>query len=116
MAPKHTVRKQGMRLSPSALTINPDLIFDGGQAVGDVKYKLGGADWQRSDLYQATAFSTAFGCSQSIVVGFRGTGMPPNVLVGPVSVRYLAWDHVALAPERAALDIVEKVRSALEDA
>jgi hypothetical protein len=31
-------------------TLNPDLVFDGGRATGDVKYKLTGNDWNTEDL------------------------------------------------------------------
>lgn len=56
-----TVRKEGRQLVGSTLTFNPDLVFGGpAVAVGDVKYKLAGGDWDRSDLYQVVAFATAF--------------------------------------------------------
>ena len=34
----------------SSVSFNPDLEFNEGVAIGDVKYKLQGADWNRSDL------------------------------------------------------------------
>jgi hypothetical protein len=34
------VGKSGITLTPTDLTLNPDLVFDGGEVVGDVKYKL----------------------------------------------------------------------------
>ena len=37
--PPPFLRKQGMRLEGSSLTITPDLLVAGGAAVADVKYK-----------------------------------------------------------------------------
>jgi hypothetical protein len=37
------------------MTLNPDIVVDDGSAIADVKYKLAGEDWNRSDLYQAGA-------------------------------------------------------------
>ena len=34
------VEKRGVQIVGSAMTLNPDLVFNGGLAIGDVKYKL----------------------------------------------------------------------------
>ena len=64
------VTKEARQAIGSSLTFNPDLVFDHGAAVGDVKYRLAGADWSRPDLYQAIAFAEAFGTDDAIVVNF----------------------------------------------
>jgi 5-methylcytosine-specific restriction enzyme subunit McrC len=70
LAPAWKVEKRGLRLSSSTLTLNPDLVFEDGAAVGDVKYKLATREWRRGDLYQAVAFATGFRAASSLVVDF----------------------------------------------
>jgi hypothetical protein len=69
----HRLRKQRFQLADSSVSFNPDLVFDDGTAVGDVKYKLSSGDWNRQDLYQAIAFAEAFGAEDAVVVRFRTT-------------------------------------------
>jgi 5-methylcytosine-specific restriction enzyme subunit McrC len=76
------------------MPLNPDLVFEGGMAIGDVKYKVAVADWGRSDLYQVVAFATGFQSDAACIVGFRESPaqqLPPPLQVGNVSVRYIAW-------------------------
>lgn len=101
---------------PSKVSFNPDLVFAGTNAVGDVKYKFSGADWSRSDLYQAISFGTAFKSTRALVIGFTepGTGGPPDVHVGGIHVRHVGWDADPYQlPERAAEDVVARVRTFL---
>jgi 5-methylcytosine-specific restriction endonuclease McrBC regulatory subunit McrC len=60
LSPQWPVKKVGLTLSPSHLTLNPDLVFDDGRQVGDVRYKLSKGEWRRTDLYQVVAFATGF--------------------------------------------------------
>jgi 5-methylcytosine-specific restriction enzyme subunit McrC len=109
----HPVSKKGMKLQPSSLTLTPDLRFDADNAVGDVKYKLAGSDWNRGDLYQAVTFGTAFGTEKVAVVGFSSEPVPtiPVVHVGEVEVTPFWWRcQSEIPPEEAAGQLCENVR------
>jgi hypothetical protein len=60
--PEYTVVKQGLRLPPTTMTLNPDLVFGAPAtlAVADVKYKIATDDWKRPDIYQVVTFATAY--------------------------------------------------------
>jgi 5-methylcytosine-specific restriction endonuclease McrBC regulatory subunit McrC len=101
------VAKRRLLLGDSGLSVNPDLLLGNGVAVGDVKYKFLGADWNRSDLNQVVTFATAFHCSHALVIGFARdatASRPRTVPVGPVRAASLAW---VASPE---LDPVESCR------
>lgn len=87
------VKKKGITLAPSSLTLNPDLVFDDGSEVADVKYKINRPSWRRSDLYEVVAFATGFGASRSAIIGFGSTSLPepPSLTVGTVEVRHFTW-------------------------
>jgi 5-methylcytosine-specific restriction enzyme subunit McrC len=89
----HQVVKRGLQLGQSGVSLTPDLVFDGGVATGDVKYKLYKSDWFMSDLYQAVAFATAFRARSACVVGFQtaSSARPPSVPVGEVVVTPISW-------------------------
>lgn len=70
------IRKKGLQLSGSTLTFNPDLVFENGLAVGAIKYKVLGGEWQRSDLYQVISF-VAYRARHRCLVGFRTPGSTP---------------------------------------
>src|SRR5262249_44004133 len=105
------VKKLGLRLKPSKLTLNPDLLF-GDSAVGDVKYSLLSADWNRPHLYQAVTFATGYGMSRAGVFGFTSSGSsPPELQVGPVHLRAFTWlANEAVAPEIAEAKLVNEAR------
>lgn len=98
------------------MTINPDLLFDRGIAVGDVKYKLLNAEWQRPDLYQITAFATGFRSSYGALFGFKvGAGItPPIVSIGEQEHRCIQWD-CSLSAEQASEALAEATRSWIEN-
>jgi hypothetical protein len=97
------VKKSGLPLRPSKLTLNPDLIF-GRIAVGDVKYSLLKSDWNRPHLYQAVAFATGYRVSHAGLFGFTSTSISPQQLqVGPVHLRAFTW----IANEAVAAEIAE---------
>ena len=87
------MRKEGRQLVGSSLTFNPDLVFGAPSAVGDVKYKLAGGDWDRGDLYQVVAFAAAFRVDEGLLVRFRASEVAPlsDVKVGDISVREATW-------------------------
>lgn len=113
----HEVSKKGVMLSPTRMTINPDLVFDGGAVVGDVKYKLTHAEWSRSDLYQAVAFATAYRARAALVVGFGVDPLRrlPSVTFGDLPVFHLPWDVSGLvSPPEAAIRLTTEVETILE--
>jgi hypothetical protein len=87
------VKKKGLQLVGSKLRLSPDLVF-GPIAVGDVKYKLLGKDWKRTDLYQAVSFATGYRVEHAAVVTFSATSgqSVPSVQVGDVTLRAITWD------------------------
>ena len=113
---RHRVTKQGLQLAGTTLTFNPDLVFDGGRAVGDVKYKVSSGEWSRPDLYQTIAFAEAFGASHGVVVRFRHGSAPaaPSLVVGTQSIREATWPaDVAIDPDDAADELADSVLDAL---
>ncbi|HEY1129833.1 MAG TPA: hypothetical protein VGF12_10550, partial [Roseateles sp.] len=83
-----------LMLGRTGLSLNPDLVFDRGRAVGDVKYKLLSRSWNRADLYQALAFATAYRTRHALTVGFHNLDVPrpSELVVGDVACRVVAWD------------------------
>ncbi len=108
----YCVTKSARQLLPLALTLNPDLVFDGGVATGDIKYKLGGTDWHRGDLYQAVAFAAGFETTKAMVLGFASSEAPmlPKVQIGAFEVMPFAWRaYPDLEPEEAARVLVSEI-------
>ena len=92
--PGVSVDKQATPISKTGLTMNPDLVFNGGCAVGDIKYRTLGPDWRRNDLYQVVAFAAAFRTKHSVLLGFSqhvASNIPQRVQVGDVHVQPVAW-------------------------
>jgi 5-methylcytosine-specific restriction enzyme subunit McrC len=104
--PEHEIEKRGLRLVGSTMTLNPDLVFDGGKAVGDVKYKLLDSDWPRNDLYQLVAFATGYRSRRGLLVHFapHRDAQLPSVRVGDVSLYAASWNAQPEIGAREALD------------
>jgi 5-methylcytosine-specific restriction enzyme subunit McrC len=87
------VQKRGIQLAGSSMTFNPDLLFDYGTAVGDVKYKLSKGDWDRPDVNQAITFAEAFGASSAAILRFRYPGTPKlaDAIIGKKLLSELTW-------------------------
>jgi 5-methylcytosine-specific restriction enzyme subunit McrC len=114
---KWDIRKKGVQLSGSTLTFNPDLVFEGGLAVGDVKYKVLGNDWHRGDLYQAIAFATAYRTRHACLIGFRtpGSNSLGALNVGDAVIEELPWDaDASLEPGDAEVAFTRSVERWLD--
>lgn len=101
---RHEVERGTLTLAPSSKTLNPDLVFDGGAAVADIKYKVATNDWQRSDLYQVVTFATGYRASRCAIIGFSDGAVPTSPLhVGDVTADFISWPADArLQPQDAA--------------
>jgi 5-methylcytosine-specific restriction endonuclease McrBC regulatory subunit McrC len=109
------VSKGGKVLSPSAVSVNPDLLIGTAPFTGDVKYKIAAASWNRGDLGQAVFFAAAFESPLALVVAFRETlaGRPPALRVGRYSVDTAMWDVSAADPRRSEDQVVDEVETFL---
>ena len=86
--------------------MTPDLHFLPSGVVGDVKYRLGDGKWNRSHVYQAAAFATAFRAPAALVIGFTDAGLAPplTVHVGDVCLGAAYWDASKSADPRTSAE------------
>lgn len=113
LAPQMNVRKRRIALIPKDLGIDPDLYFDPVGFVGDVKYKLYGSDWPRSDLYQSVAFAAGAGTARSCVISFvdQKVAALPAVRFNGIEVSHLIWDACASSdPTQSGVQLAEDCR------
>jgi hypothetical protein len=112
------VRKQRRLLGGSGLSINPDLVFGSGMAVGDVKYRILHDSWNRESLYQVVAFAAGFNCRRCAIFGFireSSQKIPAEVPVGTVLARAFAWDaSPGLDPETSEGEFADAVADWLD--
>lgn len=115
LSPIWRVRRDTKTLHPSHLEINPDLLFNDGLAVGDVKYRLTPKDWDRSVLYQTVAFASAYQTQSGVVIGFSNNTVAeplPPVPVGDIQVSYIPWLAAGeIDPEDASERLARSVNS-----
>lgn len=109
------VRKRGLRLTEGGITLNPDLVVDGGRIVGDVKYKYFGGDWDRASFNQIVAFASGFEAERGFIVGFRHREdglVPLPAAIGKIRVRKFAWvaSH-GIDPLLSESAIAEEIRT-----
>ena len=100
-----SLRKRSMRLGASSMTLNPDMVIEDGLAVADVKYKLSGNEWNRTDLYEVAAFAAGYQTPFAAIVDFRKPGTSPvaSVPIGKISVVKVSWPaDASLKPDEAA--------------
>lgn len=117
--PHRRIEKRGLRLEDSTLTLNPDLLFDSGASVGDVKYKLLGSEWPRADLYQLVAFATGYRSPKAVLVHFSSTSEDqlPRLRVGDVEVHAASWLAVGyLTPSEALSRLASSIDGFLASA
>jgi 5-methylcytosine-specific restriction enzyme subunit McrC len=110
------VTKGHLQLPGSTKTLNPDLVFRDGLAIGDVKYKLTGQDWNTGDLYQAVSFAAGYRTQRALLISFSPYGeVLPELTVGDIRVMHIPWRaSVHIHPEEAASILVAEVSDWLE--
>jgi hypothetical protein len=94
------------------MTLNPDLVFRGRNAIADLKYKVSDGAWKRPDLYQAIAFAEGFQVTNAALIEFDLTAAPtpPDIAVGDIRLRHISWDCGADSlPSDAAHALVSDV-------
>ena len=67
------------------MRLQPDLVFDDGYAVADIKYKLHDGTWNRADVYQITTFAAGYRSRRGALVYFSDHS---NVLRWVANRRY----------------------------
>ena len=93
LAPIH-VKKAGKVLSQHVyFSINPDLVFDNGSVTGDVKYKIAGSNWVRSDVAQAAMFASGFNAKAAVIVTFSNSGADSDLemSLGELPLHRITW-------------------------
>jgi 5-methylcytosine-specific restriction enzyme subunit McrC len=111
LGPRWPVAKRGLQLPGSTKTLNPDLVFGDGVAVGDVKYKLTAADWNTGDLYQAVTFAAGYRTRWALLISFSlHDEVLPDLTVGDIRVTHIPWRASSnIPPEDAASMLVAHV-------
>ena len=117
---QHKVDNQ-IRATKSVGYAHPDLVFDDGVIVGDVKYKTV-TSWadNRADQYQSIFFATAFKTRVSLIACFcKGSGVElPMAEVGDNRLYAAVWNASegtsAVESERLFLDQVKVCLSELD--
>ena len=106
------VNNKARPLSPSKLSVNPDLVFDPALGVGDIKYKEYDEEWVRADLYQVVSFAAAYDAHKGAVVSFEShERSAPTVNFGRIEVQHLTWlanPHVT--PRSSATKLSDDIR------
>jgi len=118
LRPHWGVKRGYVTASGANVSFNPDLEFCGGIAVGDVKHKLQGVDWNRGDLNQIVTFVAAYGCAHGAVFGFREVSQQelPTVGVGHQLIRSIQWPvGPAVSPDEAAKHVIREAAAWLVD-
>jgi 5-methylcytosine-specific restriction enzyme subunit McrC len=105
------------QLLPTRLRLQPDLVFDDGFAIADIKYKVSSKDWLRPDLYQVVTYATGYRTRRAALIAFRGKAqaVPSPVHVGDVEVHQFLWDTEAASPAAAGQRVAEDVARWLRD-
>ena len=113
------VTKRRLMLGDSGLSINPDLVFGSTLAVADVKYRVLGKDWSKSDLNQVVTFATGFRTNSAAILGFSsGSVAPPRpVEIGSVKVKAFTWGaQEDIDPQESASVLAAALREWLSNA
>jgi 5-methylcytosine-specific restriction endonuclease McrBC regulatory subunit McrC len=108
LASRVNISKYSRAIPNTKMRLNPDLVFDH-FAVGDVKYKLG-ADWIRSDVYQALSFAVGFAVKKCAIISFskESSLTSRTITLGDVSITHLCWP-IGTSPDDAQRQLIAGV-------
>lgn len=118
LAPGCEVTNRSRALTPSSLTVNPDLVFEPAFGIGDVKYKVNWEELPRTDLYQVVSFAAAYHLNHAALFSFKTDSRDSlaDVHFGETAVRHFFWDaRPDVPPAVAAECFVRDVRNWLRD-
>jgi hypothetical protein len=108
------IEKHGRVLKPSTVAVHPDLEIGPPPFTGDVKYKLSGGTWNRSDLAQSVFFATAYDSPRALIISFSADPIASlaSLKVGRVEVESVIWSvQPGTTPARAAERLISQVRA-----
>ena len=105
--------------TPPLRSADPDLVFNNGVVVGDVKYKVTDS-WSeiRSDIYQSVFFAAAFKTFKSVIVAFTNNENPPleEVEIGDHRLNGFLWNgSEASDPEIQRTELIAFVLRTFKD-
>ncbi len=95
-------------------SLNPDLVFNSGSVVGDVKYKMAKPKWNRSEVEQASMFATGFDASAAVIITFGKSEAVTDIgmQLGKLPIRRIVWsvgrEIDPLEMERSVIDRVRE--------
>lgn len=104
--------------SLGGISIDPDLRFGKPMlALGDVKYKLYGANWERDDVHQLTTYVAGFKLEKGLIIGFTVSGGSiDDLFVGRHTLRTLLWDATEVTnPEDELRRVAAEIRKFTKD-
>jgi hypothetical protein len=97
------VTKQGKRIENTRWTLNPDIGFDNGSYIGDVKYKVNSDIWIRSDLYEIVTFAEGFQATRAFMIDLMNS--LPRLKIGEINVENIRWRAVESIPPALAYKV-----------
>ena len=122
---QHDLKAHSITLSkisiptPPLRSADPDLVFNNGAMVGDVKYKLANS-WSdiRPDIYQSVFFAAAFKTFRSVIVAFTNNDLPllEEVEIGDHRLNGFLWNGSESSdPEHQRNQLLNFAVNAFED-
>ncbi|MYB04230.1 MAG: hypothetical protein F4Y13_08625 [Acidimicrobiaceae bacterium] len=116
LAPDWDVKKKGRQLPGAKLrTLNPDLVFNENEAIGDIKYRLSSGSIERRHMNQVTTFAAGYKATRGLLVEFGRAGQRDHVRVGDIRIDTVNWNIAHLDPAQSAEELITDVRDWLSE-
>lgn len=110
LAPDWHIDKKGRTLrGAKPRTLNPDLVFNQGEAIGDVKYRVS-SGLTRSDINQVTTFAAGYHAKRGLLIMFGSGTERDHVEVGKIRIDTINWDVHEPDPIQSARALATAVR------
>jgi len=113
----HVDKKGKNMVGDRHFSINPDLVFNHGRVVGDVKYKVASNDWARSDVSQAALFATGYSAHAALICSFatQTDVIDMSMLLGKLPLARILWNATDdVEPSDAGANFIARVAAFLE--